>query len=350
MAAPVTNSDWLSWVARLVSAAPDPECAPAYPQPYPNDRFHCLLDELPLHLVPQSSSPFLRSLAERREGFFINPDCQFFLGDQLPHELSSHREMLSEFALQGTIAWVKDASLDTFWPFWLGPRLEHEIRMSLRANRAPFSNDGMAALASAGILIEQDSEFDRRRRQQAQITRAAELFAQRNYAPIRNLIHPFHVAALRRYYRYLIRNGKIHLGDNQSVRRYVAHNDGVARFFHLQIAATVSAIVGELVKPSYVYLASYLRGAELQKHTDRAQCEFSVTLCLDFSPEPVRETQWPIRLETPDGTTTVFQALGDGLVYRGTRVPHFRDRLEDDHTSTSIFFHYVPLNFGGSLD
>jgi hypothetical protein len=165
-----------------------------------------------------------------------------------------------------------------------------------------------------------------------------------------NLIHPFHVAELRRYYRYLIRTGRIRLGDGQSPRRYVAYNEPVARFFHHQIAAMLSAVAGEPLKPSYVYMASYLSGAELRKHTDREQCEFSVTLCLDFSPEPELETPWPIRLDTPGATVTVHQALGDGLAYRGTRLPHYRRLLGEGQTSTSIFFHYVPVDFAGSLN
>jgi hypothetical protein len=118
----------------------------------------------------------------------------------------------------------------------------------------------------------------------------------------------------------------------------VAYNEPVARFFHYQIAATLSAVAGQPVKPSYVYLASYLSGAELKKHTDREQCEFSVTMCLDFSPEPVLETPWPIRLDTSTGKVAVYQALGDGLAYRGTRMPHYRDVLGEGQTSTSIFF------------
>jgi hypothetical protein len=93
-----------------------------------------------------------------------------------------------------------------------------------------------------------------------------------------------------------------------------------------------------------------LSGAELKKHTDREQCEFSVTLCLDFSPEPELATSWPLHLDTAEGTVTVYQALGDGLVYRGTQVPHYRSVLGEGITSTSIFFHYVPAEFSGSLD
>jgi hypothetical protein len=55
-------------------------------------------------------------------------------------------------------------------------------------------------------------------------------------------------------------------------------------------------------------------------------------------------------LQTSGGTVTVYQALGDGLAYRGTQLPHYRDRLGEGQTSTSIFFHYVTENFTGSLD
>ena len=90
------------------------------------------------------------------------------------------------------------------------------------------------------------------------IEKAHSQFREKGYAPLGDLIHPFHIAALRRYYRYLIRTGAIRLGDGQSPRRYVAYNEPVARFFHHEIARALSAVAGEPLKPSYVYLASYL--------------------------------------------------------------------------------------------
>jgi hypothetical protein len=204
-------------------------------------------------------------------------------------------------------------------------------------------------LESAGILASAESIAQRAEREQS-LEKAAELFRKKGYAVLRGLIHPFHIAALRRYYRYRIRTGTIPLGDGQSSRRYAAYNDPVARFFHQQIALSLSLVAGEPVKPSYVYLASYLSGAGLKKHVDREQCEFSITLCLDFSPEPDLASPWPIRLDTAAGTVTVYQALGDGLAYRGTRLPHYRSKLGKGQTSTSIFFHYVAADFAGSLD
>jgi len=205
-------------------------------------------------------------------------------------------------------------------------------------------------LAGAKILVSRSGKDSRQPRNDERLREASILFRERGYAPVGGLIHPFHIAALRRYYRHQIRSGAIRLGDRQSPRRYVAYNEPVARFFHHQIAPALCALAGQALKPSYVYMASYLSGAELKKHTDREQCEFSVTLCLDFSPEPAAATPWPIRLDTPTGTVTVYQALGDGLAYRGTRLPHYRTPLGEDQTSTSIFFHYVAADFAGSLD
>jgi hypothetical protein len=145
------------------------------------------------------------------------------------------------------------------------------------------------------------------------------------------------------------RTGALKLGDGQSPRRYVDYNEPVARFFHHQIASRLSELAGEPLKPSYVYAAAYLSGADLKKHTDREQCDYSITLCLDYSPEPALATPWPIQLDSPAGRVKVYQAIGDGLAYRGTRLPHYRDRLAEGQTSTSIFFHYVRQDFAGPL-
>ena len=317
----------------------------------PPDRFYCLLDELPLHLLPQSALKSLRFADGIRRPLYLNPECLLCPAGQVPEKLVPQKELLAGFALQHTIAWVRNPATGSLSPFWLGPRLEAAVRSLRQGEPVPSSltNRERSLFAAAEILVPEGASQPNRAHEDM-VKGAARLFQEKGYAPLRDLIHPFHIAALRRYYRYLIRTGAIRLGDRQSPRRYVAYNEPVARFFHRQIAATLSAVAGEPLKPSYVYLASYLSGAELKKHTDREQCEFSITLCLDFSPEPALETPWPIQLDTPTSTVTVYQALGDGLAYRGTRLPHYRRRLNEDQTSTSIFFHYVAADFEGSLD
>ena len=321
-----------------------------YSATFPPDHFYCLLDELPLHLVPRAALAANSQQAGRK--LFLNPECRLYAGEELPEELASQKELLSAFALQGTVAWLRDANTSSLTPFWLGRLFESFVR-DLQPGKPVLDSVPASArsiLESAGILVSPDAIARRRVKREEAVGKAAELFRKKGYAPLHGLIHPFHIAALRRYYRYRIRSGAIPLGDGQSSRRYVAYNDPVARFFHRQIAIPFSAVAGEPVKPSYVYMASYVSGAELKKHVDREQCEFSITLCLDFSPEPALATPWPISLDTPTGKATVYQALGDGLAYRGTRLPHYRSKLGDGQTSTSVFFHYVAADFTGSLD
>jgi|GEM_PF-697846 len=352
MASSLNNPAWLEWMATLMGGASRQTFAATLPP----DRFYCLLDELPLHLIPQHSN--VQESRERPpETLFVNPECMLCAAGELPDELSLDSECLAEFArqgfaLDGTVAWVRDQATRNLLPFWLGPQLESVLR-GLHANEpVPFSVSVRARslLQRAGILISEARVAAHDQGGEEIVSKAARLFREKGYAPVSGLIHPFHIASLRRYYRYLIRTGAIGLGDGQSPRRYAAYNEPVARFFHHQIAKTLSVLAGEPLKASYVYFASYLSGAELKKHTDRQQCEFSVTLCLDFSPEPKLETPWPIRLDAPTGTVTVYQALGDGLAYRGSRLPHYRDVLGAGQTSTSIFFHYVGEDFSGPLE
>jgi hypothetical protein len=347
MASQVKDTAWLEWIAGLMGAA----SRQTHTATLPAAQFHCLLDELPLHLIPRRILDSQQRRHDLSQPLFLNPQCAVLPPGRVPAELEAHRDLLEGFNLQGAIAWVRDSATGSLHPFWLGPRLEAVVRRLQPGEPAPASlpHELLFLLTEAGILTPAGHAELRLAEWSEIVRKRAQVFREKGFVPLGNLIHPFNLAALRRYYRYAIRRGVIRLGDEQSPRRYVVHNEKVARFFHHQIANAVSAIAREAIKPSYVYLASYLSGAELKKHTDRQQCELSVTLCLDFSPEPELATSWPIRLDTSEGTATVYQALGDGLVYRGTSVPHYRDVLDAGHTSTSIFFHYVPADFSGPL-
>jgi hypothetical protein len=348
MASQVNNTAWLEWVASLMGAG----SRQTQTAMLPPSQFHCLLDELPLHLIPRWQFIRCGSRLQSGEPLSLNPQCSLLPAGAIPSELEPHRQLLENFTLQGTVAWVRDPATDALQPFWLGQRLEAVVSRLRAGELVPESvpQDVRSLLTQAGIFTQEQAAECRVSAWSEVARRSARQFQETGYAPVRCLIHPFNLAALRRYYRHAIRRGAIRLGDEQSPRRYVVHNESVASFFHHQLTNAVSAVAGQAVKPSYVYFASYLGGAELKKHTDRQQCEFSVTLSLDFSPEPDLATSWPIRLDTPNGSVAVYQALGDGLVYRGTKVPHYRSVLPEGHTSTSIFFHYVATDFSGPLD
>jgi hypothetical protein len=342
------DAAWLAWIEQLAVAP----ASHGRENELPRSLFHCRLDDQPDHLVP---ARLLRP--EHWEGLsdrplFLNPCCFFTPDGELLAAAPT-----AGFAKQGQMArgemvWIKDPGNDALQPFWLGPELSTMLAGAQPGDPAPstLSPQARCTLIMANLLVPDDYASHQRRQwaEIASVTGAQ--FQSQGYAPVGRLIHPFHIAALRRYYRHQLRTGKLHLGDSQSPRRYIAYNDPVARFFHHQLAAAVTAFAGEPVKASYVYLASYQPGAILEKHTDREQCEFSVTLCLDYSPEPRTATPWPLHLHKKSGTVTVFQAIGDALLYRGCKLPHSRDPLPEGHTSTSIFFHYVREDFAGSLD
>jgi hypothetical protein len=336
------DAAWLAWIEQLAVAPSSHDRG----NDLPRSLFHCRLDDQPDHLVP---ARLLRP--ENWEGLsdrplFINPDCFF----PSTAELAAGDPTIS-FATPAEIVWIRDPGSDALQPFWLGPELSAVLSGAQPADPAPkLSPQARQTLMMATVLVADDYSRHRRRQWEEIVSVTSPQFQSKGYAPVGRLIHPFHISALRRYYRHQLRAGTLRLGDGQSPLRYIAYNDLVARFFHQQLTAAVTAFAGEPVKPSYVYLASYQPGAILEEHTDREQCEFSVTLCLDYAPEPRHATPWPLYLHKRSGKVTVFQAIGDALLYRGCEVPHSREALPQGHTSTSIFFHYVREDFKGSLD
>lgn len=175
-------------------------------------------------------------------------------------------------------------------------------------------------------------------------------FAREGYYQMPALIATVDLLNLRKHHRMLVAGGVMRFGDSQSSRRWVLHNERVARLLQHMITPVMSSIADVEVKPSYTYTASYEEGAELPRHVDRAQCQYSVSICIDFEPEPDGPTQWPLWLETRVGPVPIYQALGDGLFYKGCELEHYRTRLPPGCRSTSVFLHYVDTTFSGSID
>jgi len=341
------DAAWLAWIEQLAVAPASHDRE----NELPRSLFHCRLDDQPDHLVPERLllPEYWEDLAGRP--LFLNPDCCFTLDGELPADAAVAGFPVDETA-KGEMMWSRDPAAGTLQPFWLGPEVCTMLSGARPGDPAPstLSPQACRTLIMANVLVPDDYASSRRQQWNEIVSVIRAQFQSQGYAPIGGLIHPFHIAALRRYYRHQLRTGKLHFGDDQSPLRYIAYNDPVARFFHRQLTPAFSALAGKPLKASYVYLASYQPGAVLEKHTDRAQCDYSITLCLDYSPEPRNATPWPLQLHKKSGTVKVFQTIGDALLYRGCQLPHSRDPLPDGHSSTSIFFHYVHEDFTGSLD
>jgi hypothetical protein len=126
----------------------------------------------------------------------------------------------------------------------------------------------------------------------------------------------------------------------------------VGRLYLSLLAKVISAATNIAIKPAYAYLASYREGAVLERHRDRPQCALSVSLLIDYEPNDDAPSPWPLwvaRSNDPVGVA-VHQRVGDGIVYKGCELDHWRSALPQGHRSTHLFLHYVPIDFTGNLD
>jgi hypothetical protein len=139
------------------------------------------------------------------------------------------------------------------------------------------------------------------------------------------------------------------LGDGQS-HRFFSYNDALARSLQLRMRPLLAPILGN-VRPSYTYAIRYLAGAELAEHTDRAQCEYTVALLIDFDGDVGQPSPWPLLLRKgSEAPIAVHQRVGEVVIFRGRQLAHSRPTLEHSAHSTSVLLHYVDSDFVGSLD
>lgn len=97
----------------------------------------------------------------------------------------------------------------------------------------------------------------------------------------------------------------------------------------------IESLLGEALIPTYAYARLYSNGDTLERHTDRPACEVSVTLQLGRS----HHYAWPIYM----GGKRFDLGEGDGVIYSGCDVEHWRDACNgpDGYYSGQVFLHYV---------
>ena len=303
------------------------------------DRYCCLLDEQPAPLVHEQFT---------EADDLINPQ----LLTPAKVEQMGSRFLNDWFSQVYPVVWVNDPVKDFPNPFWVSEELLARIE---RVRQQPecirqLSSREIALLQQAGILLSPAKTKERRQHWQDNVARVSEKFQSDGYALLTGVIHPYHLPALRQYYRRLLETGGMIYGDSQTKRRYITHNEPVSMFFHKQLTSLTGRICQRPLKRSYVYVSAYQGGASLPRHKDRQQCEYSISLLIDFVPELSGQCPWPLHLVTSDADVTMYQSLGDAIFYRGRQLPHYRDQLPEEMSSTSILFHFVDEDFPDSLD
>jgi hypothetical protein len=315
--------------------------------------FHCSLDQPPLELIPTKHRR-LRPTSTDTSEFVVNPGVHVQIGAEPPEDLAERVPFCDQFQQSAPIVWVEDPATKVLAPYWLRPRFIEMIQRLVEGRTSPadLPPEVSERLTYVGVLLPKDhDEFQIKERQKSCAQSLTQLKAEQ-YTVVRNIIRPLQLAALRSYFRLLDQKGylvKEPSRGSQSINRYIWHNEGIARFVHHQITKLVNQVVPEPVKPSYTYLSTYKSGAILPRHTDREQCAWNLSLLIDTNPEMELSDSWPIYLEVEKEVKAVQLEMGDGVLYRGTEIPHWRDALADGHTVTLIFCHFVPVDFKESL-
>lgn len=138
----------------------------------------------------------------------------------------------------------------------------------------------------------------------------------------------------------LMRHGDI---DNEAdwqvpSAKAVLEHEYMFETLHERLWPMIEQAVGEELMPTYAYSRLYSNGDVLEKHTDRPACEVSITIQLGRS----HHYSWPIYM----GGKRLDLGEGDGVIYPGCDVEHWRDRCDgpEGYYSGQVFLHFVRKN------
>lgn len=155
---------------------------------------------------------------------------------------------------------------------------------------------------------------------------------------------------LQKYYKETILDQVWELGDRQS-KRYKSHNEPMSRFLHYEFLPLIEKITGRSLKPTYTYLSAYIKGADLPPHTDREDCEYTVSFIVD-KPENFNWNIYIHKLQQNvkhkgrydkkpplEECVPVDCDVGGLMLFQGTDHIHFREKLEGDYYNI-LLLHY----------
>lgn len=116
----------------------------------------------------------------------------------------------------------------------------------------------------------------------------------------------------------------------------------------------IESHVNKKLFPTYAFARFYEKGQVLEPHDDREACEYSATITLDFyghNPDPIFVAEIDKNgieeIILTNGKKVKIKNkksinidVGDGLIYKGREIPHWRNPIENEYQS-QIFLHYV---------
>lgn len=281
----------------------------------------------------------------------INPNCLLQpAGSPLPAEIATRLSHTHKLAPEQNLIWLEKAGSRFLNVYQYDP---NDLAMMglLHGSRqiSQLSQPQLLALYRQEVIIQRGQIQQQKSDWHVSVNQAKRQMQKWGYAVLPKLIPAYQQASLRTYFRELEAEGYFQRGDAQVQARNSVYNDAVCRYLQTQLTPIINLITPEPVKPSYALLAAYQPGAILRKHKDRHQCEWNLSLVMDMDPEQEQEQAWPIYIEQANQAHAVSLEIGDAVLYRGYDVDHWRNTLAANQRVTVAFFHFVNIDFEGSL-
>ena len=162
------------------------------------------------------------------------------------------------------------------------------------------------------------------------------LFQDQGFQKIKGYVTPYFSLFLRNYFALRVQNDGLK-GDPQAPNSHCVYGDPAFDMAMAMSTEDIGKIVGKRLIPQYTYARIYKNGSELKIHSDRPECQYSVTLSLGGE----YEKPWPIWIKDYAGNMNqVPLDEGDMVVYHGTELEHWRDKFEGT-AQVQLFMHYV---------
>ena len=157
------------------------------------------------------------------------------------------------------------------------------------------------------------------------------------FQKVKNFIPPVFSSYLQNYFTLRAHTDPSLKGDSQAPNSHCVYGDPAFDVFMAMSTGNIENIVGKKLIPQYTYARIYKNGSVLKRHSDRPECQYSVSLSLGG----VYDSLWPIWIKDYDGKDhCVSLDEGDVVVYHGTALDHWRDKF-DGERQYQLFMHYV---------
>jgi hypothetical protein len=167
--------------------------------------------------------------------------------------------------------------------------------------------------------------------------RTAKRFRERRYLLVKGILPQTILEYLKVYYAVLLANNRFS-NDSECPSSLSLGGDAALDAVLEWIRPEVSRLVGFDLAPTYSYTRQYARGEVLTRHTDRDACEISVTASIQI-PKGAGPSVVHLKPPTLD-ETKVEMFEGDGCVYAGTEVEHWRERFRVGGY-IQLFLHFI---------